>query len=427
MKRTTAFFLGLIVLVFIVWKTTAWDQVKKMMTNLPIPSASSTMAFLETAVSTSTAQTFVGDRTKPYFLRLTSGEGTKALTWQLTVDKNISGFAYTAAEVYEVYGNVIAATDELVFSAQSKEGIALATATTTWRGSTFSGVALTNQTTSTIYLASDRTDSSAALVTFQRADGEWTQEKPNMGCEFHLTLPVVQVGNGVSSASANRMNQTIREQILGPSAYILEGRPSSVAAPSTPAQAKDVFIRTCRAQLADELRSFQDDISSVGGMFQRSVDVSPRITFNQSGYLSFTSDLATYTGGAHGSNQRLTFVFDTKTGERLQIQDVIRPDARAVFDQRLGRELLHQYADELFEDSAGPIRAFVAASPTTAQQLWTRGESGISTSTAFYLVGHGINVVFQQYEVTPYAVGLPELYLPSEGWADLGVAGRNIF
>ena len=413
MKRTTAFLLGMVVLGYIVYTTTSWDHVAKLIRTVPVPSVSSTLALVQTATTTPAA-VFAGDRSKPYVLVLQSGTQNEPLTWQLTVDGTVHGYAISPSAVYEADGTVVTSSNQLVFTTYDKMGTTISSATTSWNGQQIDGVAIqeATQATSSVQLASDESNAASSLIHVEQVVGQWEQTQPQMGCDFSLDLPVIQAEGGVSAESASKINATLAQALLPAAAYQWQDAPTKSAVLKTATDAKTLFLKSCRAELQSELSSFHDDPSSVGGMFQRSVGVTQTVTFVSGRYLSIISDVSTYTGGAHGSDVRIPFVFDLLTGKELELSDFVRAQDRVAFEQQVGREVLHQYHGNLFDESDAALQAFVAAGPAKARQLWTNGGSGLATSTAFYLVGNGLGFVFQQYEIAPYAVGIPEVYLP---------------
>lgn len=376
---------------------------------IPAPSASSTTA----------GPVFAGDRTRPYVVEFMGGTGKTALAWQLTVDERARGYAYAAADVYEAYGEVSTSTDRLLLTAYRSDGEIVATATATWLGNVATGTMAFGKQESSLRLA--EVASTTARLTFEHADGRWEDARRQMSCDFSLTYPVIQVGNGVTRAAAERMNTEIRQSFLAPVTFAWEEYRRG--GPQTVEQVKEDYLRACRNQLEQEVRELGVPEEG-GGFLRRSEETSVAVTLNRGGYLSFTSDVATYTGGAHGSVLRGAFVFDVKTGERLLVEQVIRPEMRVVFGQRVGSDLLRNYREELFDDSVTRIQAFVNSGTTRARTLWEGNASGLSTSTVFYLVPTGMRVLFQQYEVAPYAVGLPEITLPYARWRDLVIPGR---
>jgi hypothetical protein len=114
------------------------------------------------------------------------------------------------------------------------------------------------------------------------------------------------------------------------------------------------------------------------------------VTRNDGRYVSLFVDLYRYTGGAHGGTDRRGFVYDASTGKRLGLdsffgslaaaRDAVVPvvQAAAEADPRI-----------YFDNTADDIR------------------NTISNYDA-YLNDHAIVYFFQQYEIAPYATGIPE-------------------
>ncbi len=412
MKRRFAVFAGIIVLAFFAWRFFSLQGWKQRLADL-VPSV------IPTSTSSSTGPVFAGDRSRPYVVTFAGGEGKSLLAWQLTIDDRVHGYAYAAADVYEAYGEVATSTDQLLLTAYRPDGEIVATATATWLGNAATGTMAMGSRTYPLRLTDAAT--TTARLTFERAEGRWEDAARQMSCDFSLMYPVVQPAGPVSRGAAERMNAEIRRAFLTPVTFAWEEYRRG--GPQTAEQVKEDYLRACRNQLEEEVRDLGVPEEG-GGFLRRSEYTSVAVTFNRDGYLSFTADRSTYTGGAHGSVLRAAHVFDLQTGEPLEIDQVIRPEVAPVFGQRVGNDLLREYRDGLFEESATRIQAFVNSGTTRARTLWETNQSGLSTSTTFYLVPTGMRVVFQQYEVTPYAVGIPEITLPFARWRDLVMTGR---
>ncbi|MBP7005883.1 DUF3298 and DUF4163 domain-containing protein [Patescibacteria group bacterium] len=417
MKRRTAFFAGIVAVVGLIWSMGLFGSLKQFITQT-IAQIQGPIARLATVppqtTPTSTEVGFTGDRTKPYTLALHSGEGARALDWRLTVNHRVTGYAYASSDVYEVDGEVVTSTDALVFTAYQPNGEKLAHATGTWMGPRLSGTVRFGSNTSTLSLTSVSTTD--ALISFRRMDGRWTDAKRSLGCTYSLVLPTVEVGHGVSSAAATKINQVLRDAAFQAESLMLMN--ASKTSVRTVEQARDRYLADCRSELQQEAATFTPGDMASGG-FERALETSVMVPFNQNGWVSFVFDVYSYTGGAHGSNPRIALTFNTKTGDVIPLQNLMRKESQVVFGQRLASLLLRQYAEELLDDQASQMRVFVNAPAQQAQTLWKTGQSGISSSTTLFLVPNGMEAVFQQYEVAPYAVGLPQIFLPYAKWKDL--------
>ncbi len=381
-----------------------------MLVALPFLSPSSSMPgkTSETPSSTQPAVTqevFVGDRRQPYLFALREEGEANPMRWDLVVDEQVMGVASIGERLYDVYGSVVTSTDQLVFAAYSGAGEVVAQATTTWDGQRFSTEALREAKPRPLMQG---TASSRVPIRFQRATGRWEDASRALGCEYSLTLPVIELGGTVEKAAASRMNATLRSALLGTR--------------STPEQAQGAYLRECRTELESELEALGS--AEIGGsMMQRSWDSRVSAVVEYGRWISILVQTYTYTGGAHGSTVVQSFVFDTQTGEQQELRDLVRDDrALATLHGQIASRLLSEYTDALFEDQATILRAYVA---NRAEQptLLARGELGYATSTTFLLGPAGLRVLFQQYEVAPYAAGMPVIDLPFAVWQALAIDG----
>ncbi len=114
--------------------------------------------------------------------------------------------------------------------------------------------------------------------------------------------------------------------------------------------------------------------------------------------VSLLEDTYQYTGGEHGMFYRDGINFDTKTGKRLKMADLFSDYDTFVEEakERIVYELKEEYEEGLYEDYI-----------TTVEELWA--EAG---EPQWYLDASGIVIVFQEYMVGPYAMGVPEIHLP---------------
>ena len=110
-----------------------------------------------------------------------------------------------------------------------------------------------------------------------------------------------------------------------------------------------------------------------------------------------------YAGGVHGDSAYYRTTFDTMTGEKLKIQDIVTdmPSFRQQAIKDIDKYLQENYSDGLFEDYQD-----------TVEQIW-EGEDGFN----WYLNESGIMVTFNPYVVGPYAMGAVTVPLPYSSYA----------
>lgn len=113
--------------------------------------------------------------------------------------------------------------------------------------------------------------------------------------------------------------------------------------------------------------------------------------------LSLKDDTYQYTGGANGMFYREGVNFDSKSGKKLGLRDIISDwenfskDASAYVIYHLKEN----YSEELFDDYV-----------TTVESLWFQ-----ETEPDWYLDASSIVIVIQEYMVGPYTIGAPEIHL----------------
>lgn len=114
--------------------------------------------------------------------------------------------------------------------------------------------------------------------------------------------------------------------------------------------------------------------------------------------VSLLDDTYQYTGGVHGSYLREGISFDSKSGKRLGLSDILSDPEIFVEEakERIVYELRENYGEELFEDYQ-----------TAVEELWQDGQE-----PQWYLDASGIVIVLQEYTVGPYSLGTPEIHLP---------------
>lgn len=110
---------------------------------------------------------------------------------------------------------------------------------------------------------------------------------------------------------------------------------------------------------------------------------------NNMNIVSFYIDYYQFTGGAHGATTRIAYNVDCKTGKQLQIQDLFKEgyDFKSIIDNEIIKQI-NKKPDEYFKDKDG--------------------FNGIDNKVKFYVKDNEIVIYYGEYEIAPYASGLPE-------------------
>ncbi|HBV95651.1 MAG TPA: hypothetical protein DEF36_01175 [Desulfotomaculum sp.] len=129
-----------------------------------------------------------------------------------------------------------------------------------------------------------------------------------------------------------------------------------------------------------------------------------RIKYNQNDILSVVFQNYQYTGGAHGLTVQSSYTFNLKTGRQYGLNDLFGDDAGYV--SLISREIKSQLAERGIMETLNPFEA-------------------IKADQDFYVNDKGIVIYFQQYEIMPYAYGIPEFTIGRASLA--GLLKENIW
>jgi hypothetical protein len=130
-------------------------------------------------------------------------------------------------------------------------------------------------------------------------------------------------------------------------------------------------------------------------MLDYEYDMSYEVKYNENNLLSILIYDHTYTGGVHGMSTVTAYNFNALTGQRLYLSDVAKS-----------------------QSALNKIKKYVITDLTNRAN---RGEAifkeqlsyvEINSKRPFYFSPNGIIIKFYQYEVAPYAAGMPEVKVP---------------
>jgi hypothetical protein len=102
-----------------------------------------------------------------------------------------------------------------------------------------------------------------------------------------------------------------------------------------------------------------------------------------------------YWGGAHGGVTLIYKVFDLKNNKPVLLNDIIKNPKDALWDKILKASLFVQYREQGIEVGEGSLT--VAA---------------IIPNENFHFDKWGITFLYNQYDIMPYAMGAPAIYIP---------------
>jgi hypothetical protein len=167
------------------------------------------------------------------------------------------------------------------------------------------------------------------------------------------------------------------------------------------------------ARVRDDLRRYldvagRDGVLSVpeGAFAAYTVEASAVLLRPE--VVSLRLDVSDYAGGAHGGARVVSITVDPRTGRDLALSDLFAPgtDVLATIAPLARAQLRQWFADHgLAGDGPVDDETFAAGTDPTAENYGT-----------WFPTAEGLLVVFGQYQVGPYAIGMPEVLVP---WSQL--------
>ena len=119
-----------------------------------------------------------------------------------------------------------------------------------------------------------------------------------------------------------------------------------------------------------------------------------KVHFNKNNILSISVTYYSYTGGAHGSTVIKTTNLNVDKGRILYVRDFFKPSEN--YEEIILKEIhrqMEEEQDKYYPDATEKLKA-------------------IPENQSFYIEDGYIVVYFGQYEIAPYASGIPEFKIP---------------
>lgn len=128
---------------------------------------------------------------------------------------------------------------------------------------------------------------------------------------------------------------------------------------------------------------------------KRQLRLTPMVTYNQNGMLSFYTESYLFCEGVHGSKNRVARTVDLQANRQMLLSELFLDDAYLKF--------LNQRIADIVEKN-----------PEEYHDLWEKPLVGSMHEQFFYLGEDGLVIFFPPYELSYYARGFVEFTIPYE-------------
>ena len=122
-------------------------------------------------------------------------------------------------------------------------------------------------------------------------------------------------------------------------------------------------------------------------------------------YRSYIVNIVDFTGGAHNNSSTQAFVFDTRDGSRLTLDDLFVPDfdepLTEIINRHVPESLSEEDFDSLFELTVRPTGNYI-------------------------LTSDSITFIYNPYEIGPSSLGTPSISVPLKELKKAGLLSRNL-
>lgn len=157
------------------------------------------------------------------------------------------------------------------------------------------------------------------------------------------------------------------------------------------------FAKAVADSIFTSIENDFEGFEEAGFTLQYSYKIDIEEEYTTGKFVTYTSEIYTYTGGAHGNSTEVGAVFGLKDG-RIYGWEIFKEDSLP--------SILELVKDRLLKD-------YFEAEPGASLEdfLLDGSEIGLPVS-APYFTEDGVKFIYQNYEIAPYAAGRPSCTIP---------------
>lgn len=138
------------------------------------------------------------------------------------------------------------------------------------------------------------------------------------------------------------------------------------------------------------VESYLNSVNENGADYYSTQEAGVRVLSNDNNILSISIDFSEFAGGAHPNSGCSYYSFDLNTGKKIEIGDILLA----------GHEMsLNEIGEPIFTELYG-------------KEGWNFEPGHFEFNNNFAILPGGLVWLFGQYEIGPYAAGMPEVFVP---------------
>ena len=122
-------------------------------------------------------------------------------------------------------------------------------------------------------------------------------------------------------------------------------------------------------------------------------------------YRSYIVNIVDFTGGAHNNSSTQAFVFDTRDGSRVTLDDLFVPD----FDSPLAEIIARHIGDDMSEEDIDDLF-----------------QQDVQPTGNYILTSDSITFIYNPYEIGPGSLGTPSISVPIKECKKAGILAKKL-
>ncbi len=171
---------------------------------------------------------------------------------------------------------------------------------------------------------------------------------------------------------------------------------------ATPQEAIERYTQDYLSAYKDLETDFKQELEKdknqpVASWFSYYEMASNDIVYNENDIISYTVNMESYTGGAHGSHSHMNHVLNLKTGEPVTEEDIFVEN----FQDNLSQIIVDKITKQ---NNAENPKELENAGFFSIEEIFPNGN--------FLIDSTGITYTFNEYEIAAYVVGTINVHLP---------------